>query len=54
MGLGLNPVSSVGVLGISMIFGNDLQFIDENLVGTKALFIDQEQSVILSQIKITS
>ena len=52
--LGLNPVVVVTLLCFFTIFGNDLEFINEDMVGMVALFVNLKQGVILNIGRKTS
>ncbi len=50
----LDPISIFLFLGIFMIFSDDLELVEKDVIGVEAIFINEHQSIILNWGKNTS
>jgi hypothetical protein len=50
----LDPILIFFLLSIFMVFSDDLELIKEDMVSVEAIFVNQQQSIILNDGKNTS
>jgi len=50
----LDPILILLLLRVFMVPGNDFQLVEEDMLRVEAIFIDQQQGIILNRTKSTS